>query len=76
MLSNLAEEANPLMNYLLTQGPVLFMLVKLVLVTFGSTLLWRYRHRGLAMVGIIACFSTYYAIFVHHLYAIGHLIMI
>ncbi|MBN2526482.1 MAG: hypothetical protein JXR76_08810, partial [Deltaproteobacteria bacterium] len=26
VLSNLAEEANPLMNYLLTQGPVLFML--------------------------------------------------
>ena len=72
VLSNLAEEANPLMDYLIRQAPVLFMLVKTTLVALGVTLLWRFRARTLALGGIVACFFIYAAIVAYHLNAIQH----
>ncbi len=71
VLSDLAVEANPLMDHLLTKDPVLFMFVKIVLVALGVTLLWRQRNRPLALAGIFICFFIYSTIMVHHLSALG-----
>ena len=75
VLSDLATEANPLMNHLITQDPVLFMVVKIALVTLGVTLLWRLRERPLALVGIFTCFLVYATIFIHHLTALGRFVL-
>ena len=66
VLMRVAEEANPLMDYLLTLHPALFMAVKIGLVSLGTTLLWRYRFRPFAMVGTGLCFMVYAAILVAH----------
>lgn len=43
-------EANPLMDLLLTNDPVLFISVKMLLVCLGILLLWRCRDSGLAVI--------------------------
>jgi hypothetical protein len=73
--SNLAEEANPLMDELIMRDPVLFMIVKIVLVSLGTTLLWRLRERPLAVAGIFGCFLIYCTIFIHHIGAAGRLLI-
>ena len=75
VLSDLAEEANPLMDHLIMQDPVLFMLVKIVLVALGVTLLWRLRARPLALLGIFTCFGIYCSILIHHLGAVKHFLL-
>jgi hypothetical protein len=69
----LAREANPLMATLVRDYPVLFTSVKLGLVGGGSWLLWQYRVRPLAVVGIFAAFLIYYALLLYH---IGYLSLI
>jgi hypothetical protein len=76
VLSDLAVEANPLMDHLITQDPVLFMVVKIALVALGVSLLWRFRARPLALFGIFACFLIYTTIFIHHLSALGRLFIL
>ena len=76
VLSKRATEANPLMNHLISQNPVLFMVVKIALVALGITLLWRFRERPLATWGIVACFLIYSTIFVHHLAALTRFFII
>lgn len=46
-----AVEANPLMAALLAHGPLVFVLVKHLLVSLGLVLLWRFRARPLARAG-------------------------
>ena len=70
----MATEANPMMDVLLTWGPVPFMLGKLALVSLGVLLLWRLRHRSAAVVGIFIGFIAYYAILVQHLGQVGWLL--
>jgi hypothetical protein len=75
VLTEHAEEANPMMDHLLNMHPLLFMVVKMTLTALGIVLLWRYRHNRLAVVGIFAAFIIYYVIVVSfHLSTAGALI--
>jgi hypothetical protein len=65
--AGLANEANVLLEDLVSNHTVLFMVVKLVLVSLGSILLWRYRMQPLAVVGLFFVFLAYYYILLYHL---------
>jgi hypothetical protein len=65
--AGLAREANVLMRDLVNDHAVLFVVVKLALVTFGSWVLWRRRDRPAAAVGVFLVFLVYYAILLYHL---------
>jgi hypothetical protein len=73
VLADFAEEANPLMNILIASNPVIFMMVKMVLVSLGIALLWRLRFKRLAVAGIFICFLVYCGIMIHHLSAAGRI---
>ena len=62
-----AVEANPLMAYLISHNPVLFMFCKQALVSLGILLLWRLRHHVLAVVSIVAVFVLYYLNLLHQI---------
>ena len=64
--SGRAVEANPLMDILLGIHPVLFMLIKLLLVCLGVSLLWRLRTNTTAVFSIHLCFIAYSFIFLYH----------
>ena len=68
-----AREANALLRDLVQLHPVRFVLVKLGLVGLGSILLWRYRRRPTAVVGIFVVFLVYYFLLLHHLRFLSHL---
>lgn len=63
----LAEEANHLLRKLVEEHAILFMIVKISLVSLGSLLLWRRRHRPAAVIAIFTAFVVYYAILLYHL---------
>jgi hypothetical protein len=69
--SGRAIEANPLMATLIATHPVLFVVVKCLLVALGSWLLWRYRKRPLAVVSIFFAFIAYYSVLIYHLSAVN-----
>ena len=70
--AGLAVEANTLVDELVSEHALLFVLVKLSLVGMGSWLLWRRRESPLAVVGIFVAFVTYYLILLYHIdYASG-----
>jgi len=70
--SGLALEANPLIDQLVTEQPLLFFGVKLGLVGMGSWLLWSRRDRPIAVVAIFVAFLAYYCVLLYHLqYAAG-----
>jgi hypothetical protein len=69
--AGLAREANPLLAHLVRQYPVGFALAKLGLVGLSSVLLWRLRHRPLAVVSIFCSFVVYYLVLLHHLSFLG-----
>jgi hypothetical protein len=71
--AGLAREANPLFAEIVRDHPVAFAVVKLGLVAGGSFLLWRYRSRPLAVVGIFVAFIVYYLLFLYH---IGYLSLV
>lgn len=62
-----ATEANPLLSQIVEQHAFLFVMGKLALVFLGTGMLWRHRHRPLAVMGIFAAFMVYYAVLVYHL---------
>ena len=62
-----ATEANPAMEVLVHEYPVLFVVVKFSLVLLGSLLLWRFRRRRLSVVAIFLAFMVYYAVLLYHL---------
>jgi hypothetical protein len=62
-----AEEANAFLRHLVNHSPIVFVLVKTVLVSLGSFLLWRYRLHPLAVVGLFTVFLAYYFILLYHL---------
>lgn len=70
----LAREANPLLEPALAGSPLLFMAIKLALVSMGVALLWRLRHRRTAAAGLIASAAAYAWLIVYHLSATPHLI--
>lgn len=63
----LMRETNILMEQLLYVRPVLFALVKIVLVSLSLILLWRYRRHPFAVVGLFSVFTVYYSVLLHHL---------
>ena len=64
--AGVATEANPFMAVLM-EYPILFISIKMVLVSLGVILLWLRRHRPMAVIGIVLIFIVYYAILLHHL---------
>jgi hypothetical protein len=71
-----AQEANPLLRPLLVEHPVLFVVVKLGLVSFSSFLLWRFRHYPLTVVAIFMIFIVYYALLLYHLGYFGKILSV
>lgn len=65
--SGWATEANPLLHRLAHETPLYFMIVKLLLVSLGSYLLWLNRKRAFAVFAIFAVFIAYYLVLLHHL---------
>ena len=65
--AGLAREANALMRELVNEHAILFVIVKVALVTLGSYLLWRQRHRPAAVVGVFLGFLVYYGLLLYHL---------
>jgi len=63
----LAVEANPIMAALLEHGTAPFAIAKMALVSTGVWVLWRYRHRPLAMAGTAFTFGCYALVMVQHL---------
>ncbi len=66
-----AREANDLIDELVNEHAVLFVVTKLALVGLGSWLLWNRRSRPLAVVAIFVVFLVYYAILMLHLDHLG-----
>ncbi len=65
--AGIAKEANLLLEGILSQSAIGFMLVKMALVSLGVLLLWRHRDRRLAVAGLgVACFA-YSSLLVYHL---------
>lgn len=65
--AGIAKEANLLLEGILSQSAMGFMLVKLTLVSLGVLLLWRHREHKLAVAGLaVACFA-YNSLLVYHL---------
>ncbi|HXV37688.1 MAG TPA: DUF5658 family protein [Myxococcota bacterium] len=71
--AGLAREANPLLARIVGEHPVAFAAIKLGLVAGGSYLLWRYRYRPLAVIGIFAAFLVYYLLLLYH---VGYLSLV
>ena len=69
-----ATEANPFIEHIVNQSGLVFVVSKLVLVFLGTTLLWRYRTRPLAVMGIFLAFMVYYGILLVHLRFASHLV--
>jgi hypothetical protein len=65
--AGLASEANPLLAEIVRDHPVAFAVIKLGLVAGGSLLLWRYRTRPLAVIGIFVAFLVYYLLLLYHI---------
>lgn len=64
--SGLATEANPMLQTLVRERPIVFVGAKLALVGLGSLLLWRLRQRPLAVIAIFVGFIAYYALLLVH----------
>lgn len=64
----MAEEANPLMEIVLSLGPAVFLSIKLTLVSLGSALLWRLKHKGFAIVSVLSLLIVYCMITCWHMY--------
>jgi len=72
--AGLAREANTLMDELVSEHEVLFVVVKLGLVSLGSWLLWHWRDRPAAVVGLFLAFLVYYGLLLWHV-AYGSLLL-
>jgi hypothetical protein len=72
--AGLAREANPLLDELVHGHPIAFVAAKLGLVGLGSLLLWRLRHRPLAVIAMFVAFLAYYALLLVHVDYLSSLI--
>jgi hypothetical protein len=72
--AGLAHEANPLLDGVLARSPLLFMTVKLSLVSLGLLLLWRLRWRRAAGFAIVGSALAYSALCAYHLTAMERLV--
>jgi hypothetical protein len=65
--AGLASEANALLRDLVNDHAVLFVVVKLGLVSLGSWFLWNRREHASAVIAIFVAFLAYYFILLYHL---------
>ena len=65
--AGLAREANALMQDLVNEHAVLFVVTKLGLVSLGSLVLWWRRTHAAAVVAIFSAFLAYYLVLLYHL---------
>jgi hypothetical protein len=63
-----ARELNVLLSDLVHDNALLFMVVKLTLVSLGTLFLWRNRNNFLAVVSIFVAFFGYYLVLLLHLH--------
>ena len=71
----IAEEANLLLRDLLSHSVSLFFATKFSLVLGGLWLLYRFRRKRLAQLGIVAVVGVYYLLMLYHL-QIGMLVAV
>ena len=62
-----AGELNIMMSDLIHDSALLFMFVKLTLVSLGTLFLWRNRRNSLAVISIFVAFFCYYLVLLVHL---------
>jgi uncharacterized membrane protein len=62
-----AREMNVMMSDLVHTNGLLFMLVKLALVSLGTLFLWRNRSNPLAVASLFLAFFCYYLVLLFHL---------
>jgi hypothetical protein len=62
-----AQEANVVMRDLVHRSGLLFMVVKLTLVSLGTLFLWRQRSNPLAVISLFIAFFSYYLVLLIHL---------
>jgi hypothetical protein len=62
-----AGEKNIMMSDLVHSSAVMFMLVKITLVSLGILFLWRNRNNSLAVIALFFAFFTYYLVLLFHL---------
>ncbi len=72
--SNLAEEANPLMNLAYRTSPMGFVFLKLAMVQSGILILYLNRRLRVAQYALTAVAAIYVAIVSYHLAFIAHLV--
>ncbi len=65
--TGVAEEANIFLKNLASDNAVVFMFVKIGLVSLGSLILWRYRRHPFAVTGLFLVFMTYSLVLIYHL---------
>jgi len=69
VIGGIAEEANPLMEYLLSESPAAFMCYKILIVHLCVGLLWRLRSRKFARIAITPALLTYIGIVAFHIHS-------
>ncbi len=62
-----AGEKNIMMSDLVHSSALMFMLVKLTLVSLGTLFLWRYRSNSLAVISLFFAFFSYFLVLLYHL---------
>ena len=62
-----AGELNIMMSDLVLNNALLFMMVKLTLVSLGTLFLWRNRSNSLAVISLFLAFFSYYLVLLFHL---------
>jgi hypothetical protein len=76
VLAGVATEANPVMAYFLDAGTVPFALVKLTLVSVGVLMMWRERHRPLAVWGSVFVFCVYSLVMLCHVPSVEYIVSV
>lgn len=64
--SGLGTEANPVLSGLVAQ-PILFMIAKIVAVSLGVSVFWRYLARPISAVAVIVSNTVYLGVCAYHL---------
>jgi len=64
--TNMAVEANPLMEHVLNIHPALFMSVKIALVYLGAFILLRHSERIIANLSVVIAFCAYWMVLLYH----------
>ena len=65
--NGIAEEANPLMDYLISESSFLFAATKIILVGLGTYLLYRYKSSRASWAALASCLIVYLWIMIIHL---------